>query len=88
MITLTSAQEQIVEDKLTTGNYTSAEEVIDLALELLKFLDAESLAWLKQTQQKILIGIEELDRKEGVDGAMVMDQMLQRFQDARQGKHR
>ncbi|NEP60391.1 MAG: type II toxin-antitoxin system ParD family antitoxin, partial [Symploca sp. SIO2G7] len=82
MITLTSAQEQIVEDKLTTGQYASAEEVIDLALELLKFLDAESLAWLKQTQQKIRIGIEELDRKEGVDGAMVMEQMLQRFQDA------
>ncbi|NEP12200.1 MAG: type II toxin-antitoxin system ParD family antitoxin [Symploca sp. SIO2C1] len=87
MITLTSTQEQIVEDKLTTGQYTSAEEVIDLALELLQFLDAESLAWLKQTQQKIRVGLEELERKEGVDGAIVMEQLLQRFQDARQGKH-
>ncbi|NEQ67459.1 MAG: type II toxin-antitoxin system ParD family antitoxin [Symploca sp. SIO2D2] len=83
MITLTSSQEQIVVDKLTTGQYASAEEVIDLALELLQFLDAESLAWLKETQQKILVGIEELERKEGVDGAMVMEQLLQRFQDAR-----
>ncbi|NER99725.1 MAG: hypothetical protein F6J86_38945 [Symploca sp. SIO1B1] len=54
MITLTSAQEQIVEDKLTTGQYASAEEVIDLALELLKFLDAESLAWLKLRSCTIL----------------------------------
>ncbi len=76
-----------MEDKLTTGHYTSAEEVIDLALELLQFLDAESLAWLKQTQQKIRVGLEELERKEGVDGAIVMEQLLQRFQDARQGKH-
>jgi len=57
--------------------------VIDLALELLQFLDAESLAWLKETQEKILVGLEELERKEGVDGAMVMEQLLQRFQDAR-----
>ncbi|NER24522.1 MAG: type II toxin-antitoxin system ParD family antitoxin [Symploca sp. SIO1B1] len=83
MITLTSAQEQIVADKLTTGQYASAEEVIDLALELLQFLDAEYLAWSKETQQKILVGIEELERKEGVNGAMVMEQLLQRFQDAR-----
>jgi Arc/MetJ-type ribon-helix-helix transcriptional regulator len=43
MITLTSAQEQIVQYQVTTGQYTNAEEVIDVALQLLKFLDAESL---------------------------------------------
>ena len=38
MITLTSTQQQIVEDKVTTGQYASAEEVIDLALQLLLLL--------------------------------------------------
>ena len=85
MITLTANQQQIVEDKLTSGQYTNAEEVIDLALELLQFLDAESLAWLKQTQQKIQVGIDELERGEGVDGTIVMDRLLQRFQDAQAG---
>ena len=86
MITLTSTQQQIVEDKVTTGQYASAEEVIDLALQLLQFLDAESLAWLKQTQQKIQVGIGELERGEGVDGGIVMQRLLLKFQDARQGK--
>jgi antitoxin ParD1/3/4 len=84
MITLTSAQEQIVEDQVTAGQYASAEEVIDLALELLRFLDAASLAWLKQTQQKIQVGLEELDRGEGIDGTVVMERLLQRFQDTHQ----
>ena len=85
MITLTSTQQQIVEDQVIAGQYASAEEVIDLALELLQFLDAESLAWLKQTQQKIQVGLDELDRGEGVDGTIVMDRLLQRFQDAQAG---
>lgn len=59
--------------------------MIDLALELLQFLDAESLDWLKQTQQKIQVGLDELDRGEGVDGTIVMDRILQRFQDAQAG---
>jgi antitoxin ParD1/3/4 len=84
MITLTSAQEQIVADKVAAGQYASAEEMIDLALELLKFLDAESLTWLKQTQQKIEVGLEELERGEGIDGEIAMERLLQRFQDVRQ----
>lgn len=85
MITLTSAQQQIVDNKVSTGQYSSAEEVIDLALELLQFLDAESLAWLKQTQKDIQVGIDELDRGEGVDGTIVMNRLLQRFQDVQAG---
>ena len=87
MITLTSAQEQIVANQIAAGQYASAEEMLDVALELLNFLDAESLTWLKATQQKIQVGIEELDRGEGVDGEPVMEQFLQRFQDAHQSQN-
>jgi antitoxin ParD1/3/4 len=83
MITLTLAQEQLIKSKVSTGQYSSPEEVIDLALRLLQFLDTESLAWLKDTRQKIAIGIEELDRGEGIDGTIVMNQLLQQFQEAR-----
>lgn len=75
MITLTFAQEQLIKSKVSTGQYSSPEVVIDLALRLLQFLDAESLAWLKDTRQKIAIGIEELDRGEGIDGTIVMNQL-------------
>lgn len=86
MITLTLAQEQIVKHQVTTGQYTNAEEVIDVALQLLKFLDAEALVWLKETQHKIQTGLEELDRGEGVDGAIVMERLLQRFDNALKGQ--
>ena len=86
MITLTLAQEQLIKSKVSTGQYSSPEEVIDLALRLLQFLDTESLAWLKDTRQKIAIGIEELDRGEGIDGTIVMNQLLQQFQEARQAR--
>ena len=86
-IELTSAQQQFLESQVATGKYASTEEAIDVALQLLQWLDAESLAWFKETQQKIAVGIEELDRGEGVDGTVVMDRLLQQFQEARRNRH-
>jgi len=88
MITLSLAQEQIVKQQVTTGQYTTPEEVIDVALQLLNFLDAETLVWFKETQQKIQAGLEELDRGEGVDGTIVMEKLLQRFYNALEGQQK
>jgi antitoxin ParD1/3/4 len=40
--------------------------------------------WIEETRQQIAIGIAELDRGEGVDGATAMAGYLQQFQAARQ----
>jgi antitoxin ParD1/3/4 len=82
MTTLSPQHEQIIQTQLSTGRYTSAEEVLELTLNLLTHLDAESEAWLEETRAKLAVGMAELDRGEGVDGTIVMNQFLEKFQTA------
>jgi antitoxin ParD1/3/4 len=84
MLTITPEHEKLIQDHLDTGRYSSAEEVLEIALQLLTRLNAEHQAWIEETRQQIAIGIAELDRGEGIDGSTVMNQYLQKFKTARQ----
>jgi antitoxin ParD1/3/4 len=83
MLTITSEHEKLIQDRLDTGRYANAEEVLEIALQLLARLDTEHQAWIEETRQQIAIGIAELDRGEGIDGRTAMDGYLQKFQTAR-----
>ncbi|QFS46726.1 type II toxin-antitoxin system ParD family antitoxin [Nostoc sphaeroides] len=77
-ISLTPELEQLVKDKVSSGKYNSVSEVMGEALRLLEERDAcgglrlrirdKRLAELKA---KIQVGIEELERGEGIDGEEV-----------------
>jgi antitoxin ParD1/3/4 len=84
MLTITPEHEKLIQNHLSTGRYSNAEEVLAIALQLLARLDTEHQAWIEETRQQIAIGIAELDRGEGVDGATAMAGYLQQFQTARQ----
>jgi antitoxin ParD1/3/4 len=84
MLTITPEHEKLIQNHLDTGRYTNAEEVLAIALQLLARLDIEHQVWIEETRQQIAIGIAELDRGEGVDGATAMAGYLQQFQTARQ----
>jgi antitoxin ParD1/3/4 len=84
MLTITPEHEKLIQNHLDTGRYANAEEVLAIALQLLTRLDTEHQAWIEETRQQIAIGIDELDRGEGVDGATAMAGYLDRFQAARQ----
>jgi antitoxin ParD1/3/4 len=84
MLIVTPEHEKLIQSHLDTGRYANAQEVLAIALQLLARLDAENQAWIEETRQQIAIGIAELDRGEGVDGATAMNQYLQKFQTARQ----
>jgi antitoxin ParD1/3/4 len=84
MLTITPEHEKLIQNHLDTGRYTNAEEVLTIALQLLARVDTEHQAWIEETRQQIAIGIAELDRGEGVDGATAMAGCLQQFQAARQ----
>jgi antitoxin ParD1/3/4 len=86
MLTITPEHEKLIQNHLDTGRYVNAEEVLEIALQLLTRLDTEHQAWIEETRQQIAIGIAELDRGEGVDGATAMAGYLQQFQAARQTK--
>jgi antitoxin ParD1/3/4 len=84
MLTITPEHEKLIQNHLDTGRYVNAEEVLEIALQLLTRLDTEHQSWIEETRQQIAIGIAELDRGEGVDGATAMAGYLQQFQAARQ----
>jgi antitoxin ParD1/3/4 len=84
MLTITPEHEKLIQNHLDTGRYANAEEVLEIALQLLTRLDTEHQAWIEETRQQIAVGIAELDRGEGVDGATAMAGYLQQFQSARQ----
>lgn len=84
MLTITAEHEKLIQSHLDTGRYANAEEVLAIALQLLTRLDTEHQAWIEDTQQKIAIGLAELDRGEGIDGPTAMNQYLQQFQAAKQ----
>lgn len=84
MLTITPEHEKLIQDRLDTGLYANAEEVLEIALQLLTRLDPEHQAWIEATRQQIAIGIAELDRGEGVDGPTAMDRYLQKFQTAKE----
>ncbi|MBG1260107.1 type II toxin-antitoxin system ParD family antitoxin [Nostoc commune] len=81
-ISLTPELEQLVKDKVISGKYHSVSEVMGEALRLLEERDAcgglcqrirdQRLAELKT---KIQVGIEELERGEGIDGEEVFAEL-------------
>jgi antitoxin ParD1/3/4 len=61
-VTLTRQHEDLVERLVASGQYEDAEEVIGQALRLL-----EEHERLQQLRAKIKIGLDELDRGEGIE---------------------
>lgn len=77
-IRLTADDERLIEKRLRSGAFHSAEEVIHDALAL---LEAEA-DWLTQHRdvlnEKIARGIEQLDRGEGVAGEVARARLQER----------
>ncbi|MDZ8079848.1 MAG: type II toxin-antitoxin system ParD family antitoxin [Nostoc sp. DcaGUA01] len=69
--------EQIIQAQIATGRYANPEEVISKALKLL-------LQWEEETRQKVDVAIEQLDRGEGIDGEVVVEQLREKLRQARE----
>ncbi|MBC6430618.1 type II toxin-antitoxin system ParD family antitoxin [Nostoc sp. HG1] len=70
-ISLTPELEQLVKDKVTSGKYHSVSEVMGEALRLLEERDRLRDQRIAELKAKIQVGIEELERGEGIDGEEV-----------------
>ena len=70
-ISLTPELEQLVKDKVNSGRYHSVSEVMGEALRLLDERDRVQEQRLAELKAKIQVGIEELERGEGIDGEEV-----------------
>jgi antitoxin ParD1/3/4 len=77
-ISLTPELERLVDDKVKTGRYASASEVIREGLRLLEEQDEAKQMRLAEVRQKIDRGIEQLDRGLGIPGPEARARLRQR----------
>jgi antitoxin ParD1/3/4 len=63
-VSLTPELENIVSEKLASGEYESAQEVVGEALRLLKAQDEQHRQELEVLRAEIRVGLEQLDRSE------------------------
>jgi antitoxin ParD1/3/4 len=75
---LTSELEKLVHNKVKTGRYNSASEVVREALRLLEEHDHIRQMRMQEIRKKIDEGWESLQRGEGIDGEEAFKTLAQR----------
>lgn len=83
-ITLKTEQIELIKQKINSGKYNNAEEVIAEALQLLSQRDIEYQTWVEETREKVDVAIEELRRGEGIDGDVAIAQLKEKLRQVRQ----
>jgi antitoxin ParD1/3/4 len=74
-VSLTPELENWVDEKVRTGRYASASEVIREALRLLEIDEAAKQRRLIDVRQKIDRGLEQLDQGRGLDPVSAREKM-------------
>ena len=77
---LTPELEKLVRNKVKTGRYNSASEVVREALRLLEEHDHIRRMRIQEMRKKIEEGWESLRRGEGIDGEEALKMLAQRHQ--------
>lgn len=80
-VSLTPELEQFVQAKVKSGRYLSASEVVREALRLLEERDRIQQLKLESLRKEIMIGVEQLERGEVVNGEEVFEEL---YEDIRQ----
>ena len=84
-VSLTPELEALVNQKVSSGMYHSASEVIREALRLLKEQDDLRQYRLERLRKEISIGLEQLDRGEGIPAKVVFEKLRQKSRARRSG---
>ena len=85
-VSLTPELEKLVANKVASGLYQSASEVIREGLRLLDDHDRLRELHLGEVRQKIQTGLDQLDRGEGIPGAAAYARMKQKSAAFRRGR--
>jgi len=75
-VSLTPELEEFIQERVGTGRYTSASEIVREALRLLQDRDELRRLRMDELRAKVAAGIDSLDRGEGVDGDAAIDETL------------
>ena len=74
-ISLSLEARKFIEEQVNSGRYSSATEVVGEALRLLSEKESIRAKYFVELKEKIRMGIEELDRDEGIDGEEVFAEL-------------
>jgi antitoxin ParD1/3/4 len=83
-IALTPIQEQLLAKLVSTGRYDNTAEALNAALQLLEEKERHYEQWLEETQQKIQVGVAQLERGESLDGEAVVERLREKLRKARE----
>ena len=89
-VSLTPELEKLVNERVRSGMYSSASEVIREALRLLNQQEGVRQRKLEELRKEIQIGIDQIERGEGVplDIGKIKSQLRKLLQDQKQLKAR
>ena len=74
-ISLSLEARKFIEEQVNSGRYSSATEVVGEALRLLSEKESIHAKHFVELKEKIRMGIEELERGEGIDGEEVFAEL-------------
>jgi antitoxin ParD1/3/4 len=74
-IQLKPEQEKFIQDKIASGEYSNADDVITEAFKLLKIRERK----LKELQAKIAVGTEQIANGQLTDGEQVFDRLQEKI---------
>lgn len=84
-VSLTPELEEMIHERVRSGRYTSASEVVREALRLLSDRDEVHQAQLAEIRGKVDEGLRALEQGEARDGDAVVDEILSASSAARAG---
>jgi len=74
-VSLTRELERFVEERVASGLYQTASEVVREGLRLLEEREATRQAALEELRRHVAVGIEQADRGEFLDGDEVFEEL-------------
>ena len=83
-VSLTPELERWVQDRVATGRYGSASEVVREALRLMQDQEQTLPQWLAETRAKLQVGLDQLGRGEGIPGKAAMADVRRRIKENRE----
>ena len=79
-ISLTPALEKMVQDKVASGLYNSASEVIREALRLLSDRDEIQKRRIEELNREIQLGLDDVEAGRVLDGETAMNALIKRYE--------
>jgi antitoxin ParD1/3/4 len=84
-LTLKPELEDFIQQEMLSGKYSSPDEVIEAALNLLEHKKLADI-WATEIGEKIDVAVAQIDRGEGLDGQEVINNLRSKLRAAKESR--